>query len=244
MARVTLISVDGIPGSGKSSTVHWLGEMLAKKGKSVQIVAEDSVSHPVRYLTDLQKPLAPWNEMSAEKFSSGCLNKFARFINNQTTIKEQRELIIVLDGLLFHTDTTSYYLMQPGEEQLRHHLRELVKIGNRVSFLPLLLYHQPFGSSISMTMNSRPDEWSSMQIDWKTSSPYCRRKGYTGNEGYIQFYQGYEEWMTNTFNRLFEKTRRSFSACNPQADWLSTRKAMWSFYSKNLLRPSYIEKLL
>jgi len=244
VAKVTLISLDGIPGSGKSSTARWLAEMLDQKGQRVLIIAEDDSPHPLRFLTDLKKPLAPWAEISTEEFSLNCLGKFSQFLDRQINSDEQDELVVVVDGLLFHTDTTSFFLMQPGDDQLNNHLAQMYEIGNRVRFLPLFLYHQPFGSSLAITVKKRPDEWSRMQVDWKTSSPYCAQMGYFGHAGFLQFYQEYEERITNYFKKQLKNSQIGFSVCNPQDDWLVARKAIWNFYSQKLLWPSLIQKLL
>lgn len=243
MARVTLISVDGIPGSGKSTTARWLSEILNQKGLRVLLVDEDNPRHPLRYLTDLQKPLAPWDEVSTKTFSRNCLKKISQFLTHQVTNDAQGDIVIVVDGLLYHTDTTSFFLMQPTEPELKNHFKQMIQIVNHVRFLPLFLYHHPFGSSLSATINNRPQEWTDMQVAWKTSSPYCKKAGYCDQTGYLEFYQKYEEWITNHFRKISDQYQNCLLINNPQHDWLVTRRKIWDYYCEKLLCPSHIKKL-
>ena len=242
MTDITLISIDGIPGSGKSSTALWLAKMLQKRGTRVRLIPENEKPHPVRFLTDLKNPLAPWLEMGAEEFSSCCLEKFTRFLE-MSTISPRKETILVVDGLLFHTDSTSLLLMDPGKGVFERHIEEMHRIGLRVKFCPILFYGQPHATTITTTMTQRSADWKTMQIDWKTSSPYCTSRKIYGSQGYVQFYEHYEKRIYDIFSSLPFHQDHSLTLENPALDWVASREKIWAFCVRNEVPANFLSEL-
>lgn len=243
MTDSILISIDGIPGSGKSSTALWLGDMLRKRGASVRVVEENENPHPVRFLTDLKNPLAPWLEIPPEEFSRSCLEKFSRFLE-MSAVAPGKETIVVVDGLLFHTDSTSLLLMDPVEGVFERHVEELHRIGRQVRFFPILLYNRPHASGLTTTMAHRAADWKTMQINWKTSSPYCTSRKLQDLSGYIRFYEQYEKRIYDIFRSLSHHEDQCLLLENPAHDWIASREKIWSFWGRNAAPSHFFNDLL
>lgn len=243
MTDVKLISFDGIPGSGKSSTALWLGAMLQAKGMSIRVIQEDENPHPIRFLTDLKNPLRPWLEIRPEKFSRSCLDKFSRFLEKATT-EWKPETILVVDGLFFHTDSTSLFLMDPEKDVFNNHIIEMHRLSQHVQFLPLLLYNQPYASALKRIMELRSEEWRTMQIDWKISSPFCTARELHGSYGYVKFYEQYESLICDLFKSLTHKNSQALMVENPANDWGASRKKIWSFCIDHIVQPRFFSDLL
>lgn len=243
MTDSILISIDGIPGSGKSSTALWLGDMLRKRGAAVRVVPENENPHPIRSLTDLQNPLAPWLETHPEEFSRSCLEKFSRFLEMSTGVPG-KQTILIADGLLFHTDSTSLLLMDPEEGVFQRHIEELHRIGRQIRYFPILLYSHPHASGLESTMAHRSAEWKTMQVHWKTSSPYCTSRKLQDSSGYIQFYEQYEKRIYDTFRSLSHPKEHCLILENPALDWIASRKKTWSFCIRNGVPSHFFDDLL
>lgn len=241
---LTLISFDGIPGSGKSSTALWLGELLEKKGVSVRVVAEHETPHPVRFLTDLKKPLRPWVETRPHDFSEACLGKFSRFLEG-IAAGSRSPTVIIVDGLLFHTDSTSLLLMDPDKGFFDRHVAAMHHIAlQRIRFLPVLLYNQPYAGGLPRTMEQRPEAWSRLQIHWKLGSPFCKARKLRGSRGYIQFYAHYEKRIYDLFKALPLAADAHLVLENPAMDWSASREKIWSFCSRHVLHTQFFNNLL
>lgn len=243
MTDISLISIDGIPGSGKSTTALWLSDMLRKRGAAVRLVAENEKPHPVRFLTDLKNPLAPWLEILPAEFSRASLEKFSRFLE-MSAVPPGTETIVIVDGLLFHTDSTSLLLMDPEEGVFERHIEGLLKIAGQVRFFPILLYDHPHGSGIATTMANRSLEWKTMQIDWKTSSPYCTARKLSDATGYIRFYEQYEKRIYDAFRSLIHQKDKGLLLENPAGDWIGSRDRLWSFCAGNVGPSPFLNDLL
>lgn len=216
--------------------------MLRKRGVSVRVVPENENPHPVRFLTDLKNPLQPWLEIHPEQFSRASLEKFSRFLE-MSAGAPGKEIILIADGLLFHTDSTSLLLMDPKEGVFERHIEEIARIGRRVRFFPILLYGYPHGSGIATTMAHRSAEWKTMQIQWKTASPYCTSRKLQDSSGYIQFYEHYEKRIYDTFRSLIHPEDHCLILKNPAHDWIASREKTWSFCIKNAVPSHFFNDL-
>lgn len=217
--------------------------MLQKRGATVRVIAENEAPHPIRYLTDLKHPLSPWLETGPEEFSHACLGKFSRFLA-QATAGTKPDLILIVDGLLFHTDSTSLLLMDPEEDVFAGHIREMQRIGQRVRFLSILLYNQPHAAALKSTMAQRSKEWRTMQVTWKTSSPYCIARKQRNAPGYVEFYEHYEKLICAIFSSLPHTDDHHLILANPADNWKASREKIWSFCVKSGVASRFFNELL
>jgi hypothetical protein len=63
-----LLIVEGIMGSGKSTTVRFLAKELQEQGIVARLVGEEVQPHPPRVDDRLPHPYAPWKDVGADVY--------------------------------------------------------------------------------------------------------------------------------------------------------------------------------
>ena len=211
--------------------------MLAQKGKNVHLVCEEDSPHPVRFLSDLKQPLHPWQDIGPEEFSAGCLQKFSNFCHIATG-HDGRDATI-LDGLFFHTDTTTLFLMDPGLQLVENHIRKLFDIAAQNPLLCIILHQNSPQSHLQQTFKSRPHEWGNNQRDWKLSSPFCRKRNLSGIPGYLEFYHEYELFIRSCVASMIPADIHCLQIMNPSEDWRRARMSIWDGIVRDMLKPPF-----
>lgn len=85
MRDTRFIFVEGIMGSGKSTTAWFLTEQLQNNGFSAHFLAEgptiDQLEHPLRVATTLPHPNAVWLDIGVEMYIALSLQKWRDFVH-------------------------------------------------------------------------------------------------------------------------------------------------------------------
>jgi len=103
-----LVIVEGIMGSGKSTTMRFIAKHLQDAGRASLPVHERTDPHPVRATDELEHWFEPWMDVSPEDLADRALARWTAFAGNA----ESEATIPVLDGQLFHGDLTHLLLME------------------------------------------------------------------------------------------------------------------------------------
>jgi len=109
MRNTKFIFIEGIMGSGKSTTALFLTEHLQKNGIAAQFMSEGG---PLRVALDLPHPNGVWLDVTIEEYIELSLLKWRAFAQEA----RQCEMVTACDGLLFHGNMTdllyqSYYAL-------------------------------------------------------------------------------------------------------------------------------------
>ncbi|MGJ7488587.1 hypothetical protein ACSFA2_25200 [Variovorax sp. LT2P21] len=121
-----LVIIEGIMGSGKSTTMKFVAKALEDAGRSALAVHERADPHPVRATDELQNWFEPWPESTAEQLATRAISRWRSFA-------EEFRLgpaVPVLDGQLFHGDLTNLFLMEASFDEIAvycEHLAGLVE---------------------------------------------------------------------------------------------------------------------
>jgi hypothetical protein len=121
------IFVEGIMGSGKSTTVLFLTERLRQHGIVARSLAEgptiDEPEHPLRVATEFPHPNGIWLDLTVEEFVERSLQKWRDFVQ----VALQSSTITVCDGLLFHGNVTDLLLMNAEMSVLRRYVAQIIE---------------------------------------------------------------------------------------------------------------------
>jgi hypothetical protein len=202
-----IVIVEGIMGSGKSTTVLRLADRLRASGVSALGVTEGIRPHPIRFDWD-----APWEDMPATHLAKSAAARWSAYANSAA----MSESITVVDGQLFHGNLTSLFLLDADIALIRGYLRDV--IATIKPLRPLLIYfHQDDVDRAIRTVSAeRGDSWVTYQVNWKLTSPYAVRHGFAGLGGLIELYRDYR-WLTD---RLYaELDIPKISIENSRKEW-------------------------
>lgn len=172
--KTNLIIVEGLPGSGKSTTAAMIAEKLNKKGKKVICVDEGVKEHPADYAdydfpdfeTEKQKIYEKWR-LFTEQADKNTIYVFnCIFLQNPMCETMMR----------FGMDYSASKDYITG-------IAEIIKPLN-----PVIIYiNQPnVKESIDSVLNERGNDWLNAVIDYHISQGYGKQNELSGYEGYIQ----------------------------------------------------------
>jgi hypothetical protein len=177
-----LVIVEGIMGSGKSTTTLNIAHRLEASGILAIGVTEGVDPHPIRFDWDL-----PWSEMQPVALAKSCIAKWRSYVDSSLPV----ERISIVDGQLFHGNLTSLLLLEADVDMIAAYCREIVALIKPLR--PLLIYfHQDdVDSAIRAVSTQRGEKWVNYQVNWKLESPYAKRRGLAGLDGLIALYREY-----------------------------------------------------
>jgi hypothetical protein len=188
-----LVIVEGIMGSGKSTTTLNIADRLEASGIPAIGITEGVAPHPIRFDWDL-----PWSEMPPAELAESGVAKWRAYVESSLT--DQR--IAIVDGQLFHGGLTALLLLEADMDMMAAYCGEIVAVIKPLS--PLLVYfHQDdIAGAIRSVAAQRGEKWVDYQLNWKLESPYAKRRGLAGLDGLIALYREYRVLTDRLFADL------------------------------------------
>lgn len=172
--KTNLIIVEGLPGSGKSTTTAMIAEELAKKGNQVICVDEGVQDHPADYANyDFQN-----FEIEREKI----LEKWRAFVESAN-----KENLYVFNCVFLQNPMCETMMrFDMTEEESQKYIMEIAKIIKPLN--PIIVYiDQPnVKATIDRVLDERGNDWLNAVIDYHVSQGYGKRNRLCGYEGYIK----------------------------------------------------------
>ena len=173
MRHTKFIFVEGINGSGKSTTATFLTNYLTQHKIPARFLPEGARGHTLRVAGSLPHKYAVWRDINADEFVRTSIRKWQGFVNTA----RQSNVVAISDGLLFHGNMMDLVLYNVKPEAVRSYLKEVVSLLRDLDPVIIYLYHDDIAASLQGTRRTRGDEWISKQVRWKLTSPYGREKG-------------------------------------------------------------------
>src|SRR5262249_5634215 len=135
------IFVEGIIGSGKTTTAEFIAEQLRRNGESAHFLPEgptiDEPTHALRIATTLPHPRAVWRDVSVDEIIGLSLRQWLAFVREA----ERSRTITVCDGLLFHGNMTDLLLMDAPVPVLERYVIQVLETIHDLG--PVVVYLHP-----------------------------------------------------------------------------------------------------
>lgn len=207
-----LVIIEGIMGSGKSTTMRFIAKRLQEMGQQALAVHERTDPHPVRATDELEHWFEPWRDVTPVQLQELALAKWAAFV--ETT--QSGATVPVMDGQLFHGDLTNLFLMEAEPALISNYVQTLATVIAPLNPFVLYLWQRDVEQAVRAVCAERGAEWIDYQANWKLAAPYCTRRGFAGLEGLVALYRDYR----CTTDTLFEELPFSKLAIeNSGRDW-------------------------
>jgi hypothetical protein len=197
-SRHGLVIVEGIMGSGKSSTMRFVAERLQDAGRRALAIHERTDPHPVRATDELEHWFQPWLDATPVQLAERSVHKWRSF----ALATLAGDAVAVMDGQLFHGDFTHLFLMDASASELSDHTRRIAEAVAPLSPLVVYFRQEDVAQAIERVCMERGADWVKYQVDWKLAAPYCTRRGYSGFEGLVALYRDYRRWTDELFTGL------------------------------------------
>lgn len=173
MRQTRYIFVEGINGSGKSTTAQFLTGYLNDHKIAARLLPEGGRGHPLRIAASLPHPFQIWRDITAEEFVRTSLRKWENFVN----AARQSNALTICDGLLFHGNMMDLLLLDPKPEVIHGYIKEIIALLRDLHPVLIYFYQDDITEALRRTTATRGDEWISVQGKWKLASPYGRERG-------------------------------------------------------------------
>ncbi|HEU0003729.1 MAG TPA: hypothetical protein VFQ36_22675 [Ktedonobacteraceae bacterium] len=195
MRNTKFIFVEGIMGSGKSTTAWFLVEYLQKSDTAAQFMSEGGY---LRVALDLPHPNGVWLDVTVEEYIELSLRKWHTFAREA----QQSTTVTACDGLLFHGNMTDLMLMNAPIEMLHSYVAQVIEIVSDLN--PVIIYfsHPDITRALRQICKARGSEWEAYQVNWKVLSPYGAQRSLHGFDGLVQLYQSYYALCNDIFTQL------------------------------------------
>lgn len=191
--RPQLVIVEGIMGSGKTTTVLRTTDRLSALGIPVIGITEGVSPHPIRYDWDCS-----WSQVRASDLASAQLSKWQSYVAGSAAAGH----VLLVDGQLFHGNLTAMFLLEADLTLMTEYCS---KLGAVIAPLnPYLVYflQNDVEAAIRAISAERGHTWVDYQTSWKLSSPYAVRRSLTGLDGLIELYRAYRATTDQLFDSL------------------------------------------
>ncbi len=171
--RTNLIIVEGLPGSGKSTTAVMIAEELEKKGKKVCCVDEGAPEHPADY-ADYDFP-----DFATER--EKILDKWRNFVRGS-----DRDVIYVFN-CIFLQNPMCETMMRFGmeEEASQKYITEIAEIISPLNPIVVYIDAHDVKAEVDGVLDERGEGWLNAVIGYHTEQGYGKEHGLTGYAGYI-----------------------------------------------------------
>lgn len=172
--KTNLIIIEGLPGSGKSTTAAMIAKELEKKGKQAVCVDEGVPDHPADYPDYGFPDFITERKMILEKWSS--------------FVKEADKDTVYVFNCIYLQNPMCETMMRFGmkEAASRSYIAEITELIK--PFNPIIIYIDlpDVKAAIDRVLEERGTDWLNAVIDYHVSQGYGKQNDLHGYEGYIR----------------------------------------------------------
>jgi thymidylate kinase len=203
-----LILIEGMIGSGKSTTAERLGDWLSGRGEDVRIFDEGAADHPIRTrrVDELLAAPAPGDP---DAYSASQWRRLAeRCLRGGQTV--------ILESVFLQNSVMPAFIDGAPAATVNQICTEIQRQAGPAE--PLLVYLRPtdIAAAIARVHQTRGEPWSSRNLAFVADSAWARRRNLRGRDAVVQLYQAWDPVVSQLYDRYpFPK----LTLPDPQHDW-------------------------
>ena len=215
MAASRLILIEGMIGSGKTTTAEHLRDWLSARGEDVRAFHEGAADHPIRTrrVDELLAAPAPGGPGA---YSASQWRRLAERCRHS-------DQTIILESVFLQNSVMPAFIDGAPAATVTGICTEIQRQGAPAE--PFLLYLRPtdIAAAIARVHQIRGEPWSSRNLAFVADSPWARRRNLRGRDAVVRLYQAWEPVVSQLYRRYpFPK----LMVPDPQRDWPAALKAV------------------
>jgi len=196
MLDTKLVLVEGLPGSGKTTTARWLVGALAERGARAQLLREDEPDHPLKVGGPLHPGGATTGADLFARYTVGgyadeSLARWAFFVGGA----EDAGTVRVVEAFPWQNAARVLFQMDAPMDRI---LRYAAAVEDVLAPLrPVLVYleRRDAVATFRSTAAGRGAAWTDPTVAIITDSPMARRHGLRGFGGALRWIAMYKEFL-------------------------------------------------
>jgi hypothetical protein len=196
MRETKLIFVEGLPGSGKTTTASWLASRLQSERLMVNLLLEHQPEHPLNVGGTLHPSGSTTGEAFFQRYTpASCAHERLQRWQAFVRAALQAEAISVLDSYPFQNTVRVLLQLNATPDGMREyagHVEALV-----MPLQPVLMYfnHQDLGHAfhhLSYISAQRGKAWTDYMVELVTHCPYAMARHLEGFSGALAVLRDYK----------------------------------------------------
>jgi deoxyadenosine/deoxycytidine kinase len=215
MLDTQLIVIDGLPGSGKTTSIKWLAQQLEQCHIHADYLFEFDTAHPLWWYeywdgTDYRTP--DFDNIPIETFIQNSLGNWRGFADSL----QESDQLIVAESIFFQNATTMLLMGDADQNRLKKYAHEVQQLVRQLN--PVLIYFHQIdpANSLRRTCAIRGPEFEQELLTNMESFPYLKSRNLKGLDGLSQL------WLQSQqiTDQLFEEyTIRKVAIENSTGNW-------------------------
>jgi hypothetical protein len=172
-----LIIVEGIPGSGKSTTARFIALQLERNGLKAKLFHESTFQHPILIENDIHHP---------DTWKNTYLENWNHFLEEQM----HSDSIFVMESVLFQSPIIHLLHLDVNQDEIIQFINQLYGVLTNMNCSLIYLYQEDPFIGINRMMAARGGEtWLENTYEKYKHDPYYVNRGLTGKELHLHFLQ-------------------------------------------------------
>ena len=231
MRDTRLILIEGLPGSGKSTTAQFLTRTLTKAGIANRWWYEEEKGHPVYLFHDvpsLQQTLQDLADGDYRRVIAAALDKWQQFSDDLRS----SDTVVLLDSCLFGYLTWTLFPFDVPSTDIRSYIAEVERIISSHHPCLIYFYQDDLSQALERICDRRGGDTRDRFIRNATQLPYGERRGLQGSEGMVTFWAAYRA-LIDTVRAALDIPALAIE--NAAGDWQTYQREVVNFLALPLL---------
>lgn len=201
MKNTKLIMIEGIPGSGKSTTAQFISNILHSMGYKHKWWYEEEQGHPVYVYDDYKKMQKIIDDLSSgnyQKVIELALKRWNEFVADAQSSSE----IIIVDSCLFGYLTWSLFPFRVPKQEIMQYVKDVERIIKPLNRHIIYFYQRDIEAALKKICTRRGEDTEKNFIRAATQSPYGKTKDLIGFSGMVTYWEDYRSIIDESFQDL------------------------------------------
>lgn len=223
-----LVFVEGICGSGKSTTGQLLTLHMQSNGHGAEWVYEHKFHHPLYIDKELQLARGEGSEKYHSLFNDSLFNWRA-----MAEKLEQSGETKIFDGALFQMSVGTMLLMNVDAAEIRAFVVEVCKIIANLNPTIIYLFQKDTERALLSMSEERGADFSAFIVGRIADSPYGKEHNLSGGEGLVEFFVRYSKLIESIMEDIAAKPEFNINLLQldkSSLSWLEINSRLSGFF--------------